>query len=460
MRIPRARVLLLAAALAACGCSPSAHAGGSSTAAPVAPATSGAAVPPGATAAGNWPVYHANAGRTGFAPGLPAAGPLSIAWRSRLDGAVYGQPLIIGSQVIAATENDSVYSLDRATGRVLWRRHVGTPVPVSALPCGDIFPLGITGTPAYDAATGLIYAVAEETGYKHVLYGISLTGQVKVTRDLPAPDGQPKYDQQRGALAIAAGRVYVTFGGLYGDCGPYIGSVVGVPAAGTGSLVSYRVPTTGKGGIWAPGGPVLGSNGNLYNSVGNGAATSGSYDGSDSVSELTPGLRKAGLFAPGSWAADNAGDRDLGSMSPALLASGDIVAVGKSGTGYLLSAASLRGIGAQAPVCTAFGGPAVSRDTAYIPCESGGMAAVDTAGGALRVLWRGPAGAAGSPVIGGGAVWVAGYDGTLFELDPATGRVLHQISLGASLPHFASPSLSGTLALVGTTAGVTAVRGA
>ena len=45
----------------------------------------------------------------------------------------------------------------------------------------------------------------------------------------PSPDRQPYYDQQRSALAVGHGRVYVTFGGHYGDCGPYVGSVVGMP---------------------------------------------------------------------------------------------------------------------------------------------------------------------------------------------------------------------------------------
>src|SRR6202022_1369331 len=122
-------------------------------------------------------------------------------WSSHVDGAVYAEPLVVGNHIIAATERDSLYSLDPQTGKVQWHTNVGSPVPLSALPCGNIDPLGITGTPAYDPATKLVYAVAEQTGYKHVLYGISLTGQVKVTRDLPAPDGQPKYNQQRPALA-------------------------------------------------------------------------------------------------------------------------------------------------------------------------------------------------------------------------------------------------------------------
>jgi outer membrane protein assembly factor BamB len=240
--------------------------------------------------------------------------------------------------------------------------------------------------------------------------------------------------------------------------------VIGVPVSGRGPLISYRVPARREGAIWGTAGLVLGRHGTLYVSVGNGAATSGRYDGSDSVIALSAGLRRTDLFAPSTWAADNANDLDLGSMSPALLGNGTILAAGKAGTGYLLDAARLGGIGgqrAQARLCPAYGAPAVRGTVAYIPCESGGMAAVDTAGGRLRVLWRGPGGAQGSPVTGGGAVWVTDKDaGTLYELSLATGRVRYQIGLGSPLPHLVSPSLSGGLVLVGTMTGVTAVRGA
>ncbi len=64
-------------------------------------------------------------------------------------------------------------------------------------------------------------------------------------------------------------------------------------------------------------------------------------------------------------------------------------------------------------------------------------------------------------MVGGGAVWVAGPDsGRLYELAPGTGAIRQQISLGGSLPHFVSPSLSGGLVLIGTLTGVTAVSGA
>jgi outer membrane protein assembly factor BamB len=337
-------------------------------------------------------------------------------------------------------------------------------VPLADLPCGNIDPLGITSTPVYDTANGLVYAVAETSGYHHVLAGISVRdGVVRVERDIPTPDGQPRYDQQRPALAIGGGRVYVAFGGLYGDCGPYRGSVAGVPLSGSGPLISYVVPTPREGAVWGTAGPVTGPDGTLYVSVGNGSQSSTSFDGSDSVTALSPALRRAGVFAPSTWADDNAHDLDLGSTQPALLPDGMLLADGKSGTAYLVEAAHLGGVGGQvarAEVCEAYGGAAVAGSVVYEPCAQGGLAAVGVAGHAIRVRWRGPAQAQGSPVIGGGAVWVTDYQsGTLYELDQATGRTRASLSLGAALPHFSSMSMTGGHAFLGTMTGVVAVGG-
>jgi outer membrane protein assembly factor BamB len=376
----------------------------------------------------------------------------------------------VGDLVIAATENDSVYALRSSTGQVAWHENLGTPVPLSSLPCGNIDPLGITGTPAYDQATGLVYVVAETTGFWHVLFGLSVSdGAVIFQRYIPTPDGQQENDQQRPALAIADGRVYVEFGGLNGDCGQYRGSVVGVPLTGNGPIASFIVPTAREGAIWGTAGPVFGPDGNFYASVGNGAQEGAGqpFDGSDSVNELTPGLQRVGYFAPTSWAADNASDADLGSTQPALAADGSLLIVGKSGTGYLLRAGHLGGVGsqlAQAEICGAFGAAAVSGSVVYEPCRYGaGVAAVQVSAASkqIRVLWRGPAGAHGSPVVGGGAVWVTDWPGgTLYALSPATGQVLQQLSLGERLPNMSSLSLAGSRAYLGTMNGVIAVAGA
>lgn len=400
---------------------------------------------------------------------MPTAGKLAVAWSARLGGAVYGQPLVIRGTVVAATETDEVFGLDEATGAVRWRVKVGSPVPLRQQPCGILDPLGITSTGIYDPQTQLAYFLAQSGPREHLLVGIDPgTGTVRFRRSVPSPDHQPANDQQRGALALDGGAIYVVFGGHYGDCGRYIGSVVSVPASGDGPVRSYLVPTALQGGIWAAGGPVVGPDGTIYVAVGNGAKSSGSYDGSDSVTALTPGLAVLGIFAPTNWRALSAGDADFGSESPALLSDGRILQVGKPGVGYLLDAGHLGGVGGQlasARVCPpssdgAFGGPAVLGSVVYVPCTSG-LTAVNTAGDHISVRWRGPAGGSGSPVLGGGAVWVASpASGRLYELDPRTGAVRRHIGLGGPLPHFVSPSLSGNLVLVGTMTGVTAVVGA
>ena len=64
-------------------------------------------------------------------------------------------------------------------------------------------------------------------------------------------------------------------------------------------------------------------------------------------------------------------------------------------------------------------------------------------------------------MIGGGAVWVTdNQSGVLYELSLRTGQTVAHLKLGSGLPHFASPSLSGGLVLVGTLYGVVAVTGA
>jgi hypothetical protein len=240
--------------------------------------------------------------------------------------------------------------------------------------------------------------------------------------------------------------------------------VVGVPLDGSGPVLSYVVPTSREGAVWGTAGPVIGPNGTLYVSVGNGSVTSTRFDGSDSVTALSAALHRVGIFAPSSWYHDSQNDLDLGSTQPALLANGMLLADGKSGTAYLVSAAHLGGVGGQvteAPVCDAYGGTVVQGSTVYEPCASGGMAAISTAGNRIRVLWRGPASAQGSPVVGGGAVWVTDYQaGTLYQLNPASGATRTSLSLGTSLPHFASMSMVGSHAYLGTRQGVTAVAGA
>jgi hypothetical protein len=58
---------------------------------------------------------------------------------------------------------------------------------------------------------------------------------------------------ERGALTIVDGMLYVPFGGHFGDCGDYHGWVVGVSLSDPGKVISWSTRARG-GGIWAPGG--------------------------------------------------------------------------------------------------------------------------------------------------------------------------------------------------------------
>jgi hypothetical protein len=222
------------------------------------------------------------------------------------------------------------------------------------------------------------------------------------------------------------------------------------------------------GAVWETAGPVTGPGGNLWVGIGDSPKVSGSFDGSNSVIEVSPALKQLGFFAPANWAALNKADLDLGSTQPVLTPGGGAFIVGKSAVGYLLNATHLGGIGGQladAPVCKVRGAAAISGSVVYEPCVSGGTAAVqvDVATKSISILWRGPAGSTGSPVVGGGAVWVTHFSdtgGILYELNPATGAVDQQIAIAQGLPHFSSMALSGSRAYVSTLTGITAINGA
>ena len=397
----------------------------------------------GATAAAaDWPTYHHDAGRTGAdAPGvdLSLAGP---EWTSAtLDGGVYAEPLVVGSNVIVATEQNTLYVIDAATGTIVRSHHFGSPVPITSLPCGNINPLGITGTPVFDPGTGMVCAVAElnTNPLSHHLVGYNPGSGVAVDLGNIDPPGMadPTAEQQRAALTVANGKVYVAFGGLAGDCGNYSGWVVRINETGAPSEISFKVPVAREGGIWAPAGPSIDQAGNLYVAVGNGSSTT-TYDGSDSVTKLSPDLTRLALFAPSTWPDDNANDLDLGSTGPEPLANNRIFQVGKRGIGYLLDGTNLGGVGGTPldfkPVCAAFGGDAYVDPYIYVPCTNGVKALrLQSGTSSFSVAWQTTSGANGPPVVGGGLVWSVNIsNGTLYGLDPTTGTTGPRIPLARS----------------------------
>jgi outer membrane protein assembly factor BamB len=411
----------------------------------------------------SWTVYHHDPAGSGVAASVASIDTTKPAWTSPgLDGQVYGEPLVSGGEVFVATENDTVYALSSSTGARVWSTHVGSPVPSGSLPCGDISPVvGITGTPVVDAARSEIYVVADElVGGKpaHLLVGLNTsTGRSELSQNVDPSGATPAALLQRTGLTLDANQVVFGFGGNYGDCSTYRGWLVGVNEAG-GTPVNFAVdsgPGESQGAIWMGGAaPAVDSGGDLWVGVGNGSVTSSShaYDNSDSVLELSATLQLLQYFAPISWASDNAHDLDL-SMGPALLGDGQVVASGKSARAYLLNSSHLGGIGGQGAeldaVCSddVDGGTAVMGTTVFIPCLSGIVALqVSSSPARLQTLWTSPVGG-GPPIIAAGLVWTIGQNGMLSGLNPTTGAVQQQVSIGDPINHFPTPSIGGGVLL-------------
>ncbi|GCE19986.1 outer membrane protein assembly factor BamB family protein [Dictyobacter kobayashii] len=410
----------------------------------------------------DWFTYHHDATHSGYLPGTPDPQQLVQAWKTKLDGAVYAEPLVVKGHLIVATEGDTLYSLDPQTGKVNWQTNAGTPVQRSTLPCGDIDPLGITGTPVYDPATGIIFAVAEISGPQHILVGINAdSGKVQMRRVVDVDGMDPTVHQQRSALAVSNGLVYIAYGGLAGDCGNYRGTVVAARTDGHGSLLSYRVPTAREGGIWTTPGPSIDAAGNVFVSVGNGAATSGDWDHSDSVLRLSPQLKLEDAFAPSNWQQENSSDADLGSMGPMLLPNNQVFIAGKSGNGYVLHANALGGVGGQISetnICDgqAMGGGSLVGSQILVPCNDGVRLLTVGSDGHLSIDWH-MADMKLPAIVGGHTVYGLDTGGTLYAVDLATGKLRTSISLSEGVPHFTTPTLSGRSLFIGTNEGVDAV---
>jgi outer membrane protein assembly factor BamB len=490
-----AALLLIAVLLAACsgsasrpapGGAPSSSSGGPSTVTTpdahgtttTGPAGSQAAYPDPNT----WPTYQGNAQRLGATGAPPITPPLTPAWTAGLDGAaVYAQPVVAGGRVVVATEADDLYALDAATGSVAWKVNLGTPLRrVSALTgCGDIDPLGITSTPVIDPAAGVVYAVGEVSSagalpVRHELAAVDLgSGRILATRDVdpPLPPGEDRaHLLQRAALALGNGRVYVGYGGLFGDCGRYHGWVVATPTVssggapagpGNGAVVgAFDVTPRGTGGaIWGGGsGPSIGSDGAVYVTTGN-PNSADPAPWAEAAVKLAPALGPTPLAHFVDRAAT--GDLDLSSGGPVLLPGGRLFAVGKADVGYLLRQSDLSLISPiKGTVCGSDpdGGDAydAASDTLFVPCRDGGIQEIDLA--SATIGWR--SGSANStPILVGGELWALSYPGgRLQEIDPGRGRVLYSTSVGRSVPTFAAPSAAAGRLLVPTAAGVVAFR--
>jgi hypothetical protein len=334
-----------------------------------------AAVP--ANGAVNVTEHHNHDSRDGlyidpaFTPAAAANLKRDTNFNGTITGNVYAQPLYIEggpggrAMIIAVTESDNVYALDAANGSVIWQRNVGAPVPLSKLPCGDIDPLGITGTPVVDLPSRTLFFDAmttpdNGTTKKHLIFAMNVdTGSTNsgwpVDVNATAKSGSTVFtsvtQNERGALAVVGTNVYVPYGGHDGDCGIYHGWLVGVPLTQPTNVMAWATPATG-GGSWAVGG--VASDGiNPFIATGNtfGASV---WSGGEAIIRFQPGPVFSALtndyWAPTNWMALDSSDTDIGGSGallvdvPGATPSKLVVSLGKDGNAYLLNRTNLGGV--------------------------------------------------------------------------------------------------------------------
>jgi hypothetical protein len=440
--------------------------------------------------------HHNNATRDGFY--VDSALNRAAVGRLRMDpafpaattsGPTYAQPLYLagtGSNpdlIIVATEQNHVYAFDASSGgKPAWDQPLGTPLPKSSLAvlstfCGNIDPLGVTGTPVIDPATDTLYvdamtiASAGATAQHKVFALDARTGAIKkgwpVDLNSTAASGSTTFyslaQNQRGALALLGDKVFVPFGGHSGDCGNYHGWVVGVSTSDP-TQVSAWASRAVAGGVWAPGG--ISSDGkSLFFATGNTESQSNdssappTWQDGETIFRLPPSLAFSGqnvdYFTPSNWSALDDADTDIGGTAPVVLdvpgatPSALVIGLGKDGNAYLLDRSNFGGIGSPLVLASVAFGIIINAAAAYTTpqgsyvvfqgrgknCpsgQSGGLAAIKISAAnppAMSMAWCGGPSTQASPAVSAtdaqgtdAVVWIVGQDNKLYGLNGDTGK--------------------------------------
>jgi hypothetical protein len=293
-------------------------------------------------------------------------------------GNVYAQPLYIengpgdAAMIIAVTESNNVYALDAGNGGIIWQRNVGEPVSAENLICTKFDPMGITGTPIVDLASRALFfdaMITPDGGQtkKHLLFSLNVdTGEVnpgwpidvEATASYNGVNFIPAIQQQRPALGIVGGILYVGYGSM-ADCSMFHGWLIGIPIDNPTSVTAWAAATDTHGGsIWGVGG--IASDGkNPFVTTGNTFSPPNWQDG-EAVIRFQPGPIFSGspadFWVPENWLDLDSFDNDLGGSGPLLVDVPDatpshlVVALGKDRNAYLLNRDNLGGISAPIAV--------------------------------------------------------------------------------------------------------------
>ena len=299
-----------------------------------------------------------------FTPGNAANLTRDTNFNGAITGNVHAQPLYIeggknGPMIIVVTASNNVYALHADTGTPIWSRTDIGPAATSGFLCGNENPVGIIGTPAVDLASRSLFfnAMIQGNPLKHFIYSLDVdTGATRtgwpVDVSATVPQFESRVHEDRGALAVVNGIVYVPYSGYFGDCGNYHGTVVGVHIDDPSMVAAWRTVATG-GGIWGHSG-VASDGTNMFVITGNTFNAGGNWSGGEAIVRLQAGPVFSGnptdFWAPANWQSLDDSDTDLGGCSAILIdvpnatPSHLVLALGKDGNAYLVNRDNLGGV--------------------------------------------------------------------------------------------------------------------
>jgi hypothetical protein len=277
-----------------------------------------------------------------------------------VDGLVDAQTLYLSAVSIpgqgvhnvlyAATEHDSVYAFDAASGAVLWQASLlGKGETTSDdRGCGQVTPeIGITATPVIDPTrgpSGALYVIAmskDSSGnYLQRLHALDITngselfgGPATVQASFPGTGDNssggnvifdPKQYKERPGLLLLNGQIYTTWSS-HCDFRPYTSWVMSFDASTLArTSVLNLVPNGSDGGIWMSGtGPAADASGNIYFLEGNGTfdttldangfPAQGDFGNAFMKLSTSSSLHVADYFTMSNTVSESGSDQDLGS---------------------------------------------------------------------------------------------------------------------------------------------------
>lgn len=279
-------------------------------------------------------------------------------FKHQVDDQLYTQPLVVTGVTIAGgmhdlvlvtTTNNSVYAFDANDATAVqpfWHVNFGMPADLhdANFGCLDINgKMGIIGTPVVNAEKNTLYVVALTRvagGFLQRLHALDVVTGTDLAISpvtIAAPTFDPLLQNQRPALALANGRVYVGYAS-HCDKQPYHGFLFAFDASSLKQRAVFNTSPSGEGAsIWQSGqAPAIDEGGNIFVVTGNGS-WNGTTNWSESFLRLDPDLKLLDWFTPTNHEQLDKVDNDLDSSGATLIPGTHLVlGGGKEGVLYSL----------------------------------------------------------------------------------------------------------------------------